>query len=131
MPKHQRCKELLKAKKTGSERNIDYLERLRKMFEVAGVEKMTLDEIGMHIVAENVDLTITKLALDDLSEEVPTITKLKHKVRSTEVSKWYNTNKNYDKAAMVQKDKHCTTCNSKTQPTSKCWGPCSYCGRYN
>ena len=84
---------------------------------------MTPYELGIHIFAESVDPTMTNLALDVLSEHVPTITKLKHIVRSTEVSKWYNPNKNYGKAAMAQKEKHCTTCNSKPHNTNECWGP--------
>ena len=92
---------------------------------------MTPDKLGIYIFAESVDPTMAKLAFNVLSEEVPTITKLKHIVRSTEVSKCYNQNKNYDKVVMAQEDRHCTTCNSKTHNTSECWGPCSYCGRYN
>ena len=49
---------------------------------------MTPDKLGIHIFAKNVSSTMTKLALDVLAENVPTITKLKHIVRATEVSKW-------------------------------------------
>ena len=66
---------------------------------------MTPHELGIHIFANNVDLTMAKLVLNVLSKEVPIITKLKHIVRSTEVSKWYIQNKNYGKVAMVQKDR--------------------------
>ena len=85
VPKHQRWMELLKAKMAGRERNIDFLERVHKMIEVAEVESITPDELGIHIFAESVDPTMAKLELDVLSQEVPTITKLMHIVRSTEV----------------------------------------------
>ena len=121
MPKHQRRMELLKAKQAGNERNIYYLERIHKMLDVAEVETMTPDELGIQIFAERVYSTMTKLALDVLVEDGPTITKLKHIVRETQVSKWYNQgnqNKVYGKAAMVQKEKHCTTFNSRGHTTS-------------
>ena len=63
MPKHQRRMDLLKAKKAGNERNIDWLERLHNILEVAEVEAMTPDELCIHIFAVSVDSTMTKLAL--------------------------------------------------------------------
>jgi len=48
---------------------------------------MTPDELGIHIFADSVDTTMAKLALEVLSEQVLTITKLKHIVRSIEVTK--------------------------------------------
>ena len=56
--------ELLKCKKAGNERIIDWLERLHSIFEVAQVETMTADELCIHIFAESVDSTMTKLAFD-------------------------------------------------------------------
>ena len=90
MPKHQRRMELLKAKKAGSERKIDWLERLHNMLEVAEVITMTPDKLCINIFAESVDSTKTNLALAILADDDPKITKLKHVVRPTEVSIWYN-----------------------------------------
>ena len=44
MPKHQHLMDILKAKKAGNERNINWLERLHNILEVAEVETMTSDE---------------------------------------------------------------------------------------
>ena len=116
MPKHHHLMDILKAKKAGNERNINWLERLHNILEVAEVETMTQDELCTHIFAESIDSPMTKLALDILAEDDPKITKLKHTVRATEVSKRYNQgnrNKGYGKAAMVQKEKHCTKYDSR------------------
>ena len=134
MPKHHRHMDLLQAKKAGNERNIGWLERLHNILEVAEVETMTPDELCIHIFAESVDSTMTKLALDILVEDDPKITKLKHTVRASEVSKWCNQgnqNKGYGKAAIVQREKHCTKCDYRGHTTSECWGPCTYSGKYN
>ena len=64
---------------------------------------MTADELWILIFAESVDSTMTKLAFDSLAENDPKIAKLKHTIRATEVSKWYNqsnSNKRYGKAAI-------------------------------
>ena len=85
--------DLLKAMKAGNERNIDWLERLHNILEVAEVESMTADELGIHIFAESVDSTMIKLALDILANDDPKITKLKLADNATEVFKRYNQRK--------------------------------------
>ena len=47
-PKHQRRINLLKMKKHQNETNIAFLRRVRKNLEVAEIESMTSEELGMH-----------------------------------------------------------------------------------
>ena len=73
LPRYQRSIELLKAKKSGNEKNGEWIERLHSLLDVAEVETMSGDEVGIHIFTESVDPTMTKLALDELSTEVPSL----------------------------------------------------------
>ena len=77
MPRHQCRIELLKAKKAGNEKNGQWIERLRILLDVAEVETMSADELGIHIFTESVNPTMTNLALDELSTDVPSSERLK------------------------------------------------------
>ena len=77
MPRHQRRSELLKAKKAGNEKNVEWIERLHNLLDVAEVETMTADELGIRIFTMSVDPTITKPALNELATAVPSLESLK------------------------------------------------------
>ena len=49
-PKHQRRINMLKMKKHQNESNIAFLPRVSKNLEVAKIETMTSEELGMHIL---------------------------------------------------------------------------------
>ena len=49
MPHQQRHMQFLKAKKASNERNGEWIERLRTLLEVAEVENITADELGIHV----------------------------------------------------------------------------------
>ena len=57
MPVHQRRIELLKARKAGNEMNGEWIERVHSLLKLAKVEKITPDELGIHIFIEIVDAT--------------------------------------------------------------------------
>ena len=48
-PKHQRRINLLKMKKHQNESNSDFLCRVRKNLEIAEIETITSEELGIHI----------------------------------------------------------------------------------
>ena len=73
MPNHQRHMQFLKAKKASNERNGEWIERLRTLLEVAEVENITADELGIHVFTESVDPTMTKLAVEELATEKPSL----------------------------------------------------------
>ena len=67
-PVHARRIQLLKVKKTSS--HSDFLQRLEKSMEVCEWEKMSKDEyLLIHIFAESADQTMSKLAMEILSEQ--------------------------------------------------------------
>ena len=84
MPHHQRHMQFLKAKKASNERNGEWIDRLRTLLEVAEVENITADELGIHVFTESGDPTMTKLALDELATEKPSLKRLTNSVKSTE-----------------------------------------------
>ena len=116
-PKHQRRINLLKMKKTQNETNIAFLRRVRKNLEVAEIETMTSEELGMHIFIENIDQVLGKLAIDELQKKVPSMDDLENAVESTEVSGWYEQQprKGYSKVASSKASKQCSKCNRSGQ----------------
>ena len=65
-PKHQRRINLLKMKKHQNESSTAFLRRVRRNLEVAEIETMTAEELGMHIFFESTDQILGKLAIDEL-----------------------------------------------------------------
>ena len=63
MPLHQRPIQFFKAKKAPNDRNRKWIERLWTLLEVAEVDKITGDELAIHVFMESVDHTMTKLVL--------------------------------------------------------------------
>ena len=67
IPCHQRQNNLLKAKKGGSERCNDFMDKLDKLISVAEMNDMTEDEWGIHLFAEAADQQMTKVARELLA----------------------------------------------------------------
>ena len=133
-PKHQRRKNLLKMKKHQNESNIAFLRRVRKNLEVAEIETMTSEELGMHIFIEQTDQILGKLAIDELQKEVPSLDNLENAVEATEVSAWYehqSSRKGYSKVAISKTSKQCSKCNRQGHSQEECWGVCKWCKKSN
>ena len=132
MPHHQRRIQFLKAKKASNERNGEWIERLLTLTEVAELENITADELGIHVFTESVDQTMTKLALEELAKVKPSLKQPTNSVKSTESSQWYTQHnlKGYSKAAAAT-HKQCGKCDDKGDTSEECWGQCSHCGKYN
>ena len=81
-----------------------------KNLEVAEIETMTSEELGMHIFIENTDQVLGKLAIDELQKKVPSLDDLENAVQATEVSAWYETQirKGYSKIASTKQGKQCS-----------------------
>ena len=69
-----------------NEINIAFLRRVRKNLEVAEIETMTSEELGMHIFIESTDQVLGKLAIDELQKKAPSMDDLENAVESTEES---------------------------------------------
>ena len=82
---------MLKMKKHQNESNTAFIRRVRRNLEVAEIETMTAEELGMHIFIESTDQMLGKLAIDELQKKVPSLDNLENAVQSTEVSAWYET----------------------------------------
>ena len=91
----------MKAKRAPNEKHGEWIERLRILAEVAELENITVDELGIHVFLESADQTMSKLAIDELGKENPSLKRLTNSVKGTESSQWYNPNsqKGYSKAA--------------------------------
>ena len=78
-----------------------------KNLEVAEIESMTSEELGMHIFIENTDQVLGKLAIDELQKKSPSMDDLENAVESTEVSAWYEQQprKGYSKVASSKASK--------------------------
>ena len=46
----------------------EWIERLRTLVEVAELDDITADELGIHVFTESVDPSMTKLTLEELAE---------------------------------------------------------------
>ena len=75
---------------------------------------------------------MSKLAIDELGKENPSLKRLTNSVKGTEASQWYNPNsqKGYSKAATAS-SKQCGKCDATGQTSEECWGRCTFCGKYN
>ena len=122
-------------KKHQNETNIAFLRRVRKNLEVAEIESMTSEELGMHIFIENTDQVLGKLAIDELQKKTPYMDDLENAVESTEVSAWYEQQplKGYSKAANANSkaNKQCSKCNCSGHNQEECWGACKWCKKLN
>ena len=99
-PLHGRRMLLLKLalKKTGS--HSDHLMKLEKHMEISDWESMTKDEFLIHLFAEGCsDNIMSKLAMEVLSSDKPTVADLRKKIAETENSLWYGNNQNLGKFA--------------------------------
>ena len=85
-PKHQRRINMMKMKKFNNESSSEFLRRIRKNLEVAEIASMTAEELGIHIFIESVDQIISKIAMDELQKDVPSIDDLETAVQNTEVT---------------------------------------------
>ena len=100
---------------------------------------MSKDEFLIHIVAESADQTMSKLAMEILPGNPPTIAVLRNKIAETRNSLWYNPNRNMGKYAggagepggaggsKVPQGKFFKPCGSNTHWESQCFGVCPHC----
>ena len=132
-PEHQRRINLLKMKKHQNESSTDFLRRVRRNLEVAEIETMTTEELGMHIFIESTDQILGKLAIDELQKKTPSLDDLENAVQATEVSAWYETQtrKGYSKIASAKQGKQCSKCNCSGHSQEECWGVCKWCKKSN
>ena len=97
------------------------------MVEVAELNNITSDELGIHVFTENVDQTMSKFVIEELAKKKPSLKQLTIAVKSTESSQWYNPNsqKGFSKTASAT-HKQCGKCNAKGHMSEECWGKCTY-----
>ena len=71
---------------------------------MAEIASMTAEELGIHIFIESVDQIISKIAMDELQKDVPSIDDLETAVQNTEVTVWYDqqNKKGYGKLATTR-----------------------------
>ena len=85
-PLHQRRIQFMKAKRAPNEKHGEWIERLRTLAEVAELENITVDELGIHVFIESADQTMSKLAIDELGKENLSLKQLTNSVKGTESS---------------------------------------------
>ena len=83
MPWHQRRVQFFKAKK-GSEKHNNFLDRLGNLLSVVEFDSMTGDEMAIHLFDECAASQMSRIAIDLLAKENPTMQNLKIKVKETE-----------------------------------------------
>ena len=141
-PLHGRRMLLLKLalKKTGS--HSDHLMKLEKHMEISDWESMTKDEFLIHLFAEGCsDNIMSKLAMEVLSSDKPTVADLRKKIAETENSLWYGNNRNLGKFAGGSpgdgatggqgppQGRFCKPCGTTSHWESQCFGICPHCGK--
>ena len=143
-PLHGRRMALLKlalGKKTG--KHSDHLMRLERHMEVIDWENMSKDQFLIHLFAEGCSCNVmSKLAMEVLSSDKPTVADLRKKISETENSLWYSNSQNLSKYAGGNGmdgnpggstdrpgQKYCKPCNSTTHWESQCYGVCRFCGK--
>ena len=85
-PKYQKRMELLEAKKE-NENHSEYLTHLEKVMSRADFKNMTSDELIIYVFTRNADSTMSKLGIEILTNDKPTVTKLKSRIKETELEK--------------------------------------------
>ena len=80
------------------------------------------DEWVIHLIMENADQQMTKVAMELLATRQPKILDMRKRVKELETSIWYTgaSGKNYSKVAPVQRDKYCSTCDSRKHEMRDC-----------
>ena len=63
----------MKAKRAPNEKHGEWIEHLRTLAEVAELEHITVDELGIHVFIESADQTMSKLAIDELEKKAPSL----------------------------------------------------------
>ena len=140
-PLHGRRMALLKlalGKKQG--KHSDHLMRLEKHMEVIEWENLSKDQFLIHLFAESCSCNVmSKLSMEVLSSNNPTVADLRKKISETENSLWYSNSQNLSKFAGGVTDgnpggsttgqKFCKPCNSTTHWESQCYGVCRFCGK--
>ena len=133
-PLHGRRMALLKlalGKKTG--KHSDHLMRLERHMEVIDWENMTKDQFLIHLFAESCSCNVmSKLSMEVLSSNTPTVAELRKKISQTENSLWYSNSQNLGKFAGsggTPGQRYCKPCDSTTHWESQCYGVCRFCGK--
>ena len=133
-PLHGRRMALLKlalGKKTG--KHSDHLMRLERHMEVIDWENMTKDQFLIHLFAESCSCNVmSKLSMEVLSSNTPTVAELRKKISQTENSLWYSSSQNLGKFAGsggTPGQRYCKPCDSTTHWESQCYGVCRFCGK--
>ena len=88
MPVHQRRLQLLKVKR-GSTRHSDFIFQIGKLMSVAEFTGMSEDQMLIHLFVESADPVMSKIGLEILAGDNPTIAELRTKVTETENALWY------------------------------------------
>ena len=98
---------------------------------VAKFERMSSDEMIIHLFVETADSTMSRLALEILSAENPKVADLRTRVTEVENALWYKGAQGLGKVAHVNTaEKHCETCKGKWHNTEDCWGKCEHCQKF-
>ena len=139
-PLHGRRMALLKlalGKKTG--KHSDHLMRLERHMEVIEWENMSKDQFLIHLFAESCSCNVmSKLSMEILSSDNPTVADLRKKISETENSLWYSNSQNLSKYAgggvtdgnpggSTPGQRYCKPCDSTTHWESQCYGVCRFC----
>ena len=122
----------MKARRAPNEKHGEWIARLRTLAEVAELEHITVNELGIHVFIESADQKMSKLAIDELEKKTPSLKRLTNAEKGTKASQWYNPNsqKGFSKAAAAT-NKQCGKCDAKGHTYEECWGRCTFCAKYN
>ena len=76
--------------KRGSDRHLDFLEKIVENYSVVEFEYMTGEELMIHLFIRDADPQRSKLGTEILRTEKPTVHELRTRVKETEAAVWYN-----------------------------------------
>ena len=74
--------------KRGSEKHSDFLEKISENYSVAEYETISGDEFQIHLFINSAGAHMSKIALELLEKENPTMQQLKTRVTETENATW-------------------------------------------
>ena len=112
-PKHSRRVKLLQIRR-GSDAHSDFMDKLREAGSVIEYEKMSLDELSIHLFIRDADSTMAKMAQEILERENPNIHMVVNKIKETEAAVWYNNKKEFGRMASLRPPRYCKAYDLKT-----------------
>ena len=128
-PIHRRRLDLLRAKRNVA-CHYDFLMKLEEICKLVEYVKMTGAAFLKHLLLEQSDRVMRKIATDILSSKPESgIDFLCSKEKQTEASMWYD-NGGSRSAKVARGPRWCENCKSSTHDMAQCWGICDYCHHF-